>query len=338
MTSIINDDNCSNPVHSQSDQLFTDDCNHCGILPMYADDGQYLTSSNSRDRNQQRIEQVFWTVRDFLNANGLQVNESKTTLTEYMTHQKRAKIQGTPPELIIQELVKNRDGTETLEDILVTDKKITRMLGLNIQNNLLWDGHLTSGKKAVLPAVRRQIGMISRLAKNMSFKARLHLTNSLVLSRLSYMICMWGNTTPNYITRAQVVLNAAARVVTQKDKFTSQKTLMKECRWLNIRELTTYHSLTQLWKTVWWHIPGHLDARITTTDDHNTLLTANPRLLITRNGYRQQSIKNWNSLPAHLRTEMSISRFKKGVKNWLADLRNQTTQDDSQLITRPPDN
>ena len=65
--------------------------------------------------------------------------------------------------------------------------------------------------------------MISKLAKNMSFKARLQLTNSLVISRLSYMICIWGNTTPNYINRAQIVLNMAARVVTQKDKFTSQK-------------------------------------------------------------------------------------------------------------------
>ena len=304
---------------------------------MYADDGQFLTSSNNRNRNQEQIEHCFWTVRDFLNANGLQVNESKTTLTEFMTHQKRAKIHGIPPELTVQELVKNRDGTEKLEDNLITDKKVTRMLGLNIQNNLLWDGHLSSGKKAILPAVRRQIGMISRLASNMGFKARLHLTNSLVISRLSYMICIWGNTTPNYITRAQIVLNMAARVVTQKDKFTSQKTLMNECGWLNIRELTMYHSLTQLWKTVWWHIPGHLDDRISITDDNNTLMTSKPRLQITMNGYRQQSVKNWNLLPAQLRTEKNISRFKKGVKNWLAELRNQTTQDDSQLLTRPPD-
>ena len=337
MTSVINDDNCTNNVHAQSEQLFTRNCNNCGILPMYADDGQFLTSSNSRTKNQARIEHCFWTIRDFLNANGLQVNECKTTLSEIMTHQKRAKIQGVPPVLEVQELVKNNDGTETLEDKIITDKKVTRMLGLNIQNNLLWEGHLTSGKKAVLPGVRRQIGLISKLARNMSFKARLHLTNSLVISRLTYMICIWGNTTPNYITRAQVVLNAAARVVTQRDKFTSQKILMKECGWLTIRELTIYHSLTQLWKTVWWHIPGHLDDRITRTDD-NTLITANPRLQITLKGYRQQSVLNWNSLPIQLRTEKNITRFKKGIKNWLADLRIQTTLDDSQPSSRPPDN
>ena len=80
---------------------------------------------------------LFEINRDFLNANGLQVNESKTTLTEFMTHQKRAKIHGTPPELQVQELVMNRDGSETLEDKLITDKKVTRMLGLNIQKQPL---------------------------------------------------------------------------------------------------------------------------------------------------------------------------------------------------------
>ena len=203
MPTIIDDDNCPNPIHQQTESLFTDNCKTCGVLPMYANDGQYLISSNNRNWNQDIIENCFWTVRDFLNANRLQVNETKTTLTEFMTHQKRAKIHGIPPELTVQELVTDRTGQEKLEDNLITDKKITRMLGLNLQNNLMWDGHLSTGKKAVLPGARRQIGMLSKLACNMGFKARLHLMNSLVISRLTYMMCIWGNTTPNYIRRAQ---------------------------------------------------------------------------------------------------------------------------------------
>ena len=59
MTTLIDDDNCTNPVHSKTEQLFTSNCNNCGILPMYADDGQFLTSSNDRTKNQERIEQCF---------------------------------------------------------------------------------------------------------------------------------------------------------------------------------------------------------------------------------------------------------------------------------------
>ena len=48
---------------------------------MFADDGQFIYSSNDRNNNQEKIENSFWRIRDFLNANGLQVNEGKTSLT-----------------------------------------------------------------------------------------------------------------------------------------------------------------------------------------------------------------------------------------------------------------
>ena len=75
----VNEDrDCSNQVHSQTDRLFPPDCKLCGIFPMYADDGQYQISSNNRDQNQDKLERNFWEIRNYLNANGLNVNQSKT--------------------------------------------------------------------------------------------------------------------------------------------------------------------------------------------------------------------------------------------------------------------
>ena len=47
----------------------------------------YLVSSNSRGANQDKIDDSFFKIRDFLNTNGLMINEVKTHLTEYMTKQ-----------------------------------------------------------------------------------------------------------------------------------------------------------------------------------------------------------------------------------------------------------
>ena len=58
---------------------------------------------------------------DFLNSNGLEVNAGKTTLTEYMTHQKRSKLRGIPPELTVTELVRDR-----LVDSHITDSSYCR--------------------------------------------------------------------------------------------------------------------------------------------------------------------------------------------------------------------
>ena len=111
-----------------------------------------------------------------------------------MSHQKRAKTKGIPPDLTVRETVISRTGIVTSEqDKLVTDKPNCKMLGSDmLQNNQSWDAHLSSGSKAVLPAVRRQIGMLSRLRKHLTKKAMLLLVNSLALSKLSYTICPMG--------------------------------------------------------------------------------------------------------------------------------------------------
>ena len=52
------------------------------------------------------------------------------------------------------------------------------------------------------------------------------------------------------IMKAQRVLNTAARLVSGLHKRTKQTDLMRSCGWLNVRDLTEYHSLCQMFKTV----------------------------------------------------------------------------------------
>ena len=246
MTTLTEDDFCQNPVQRMRDKLFSRICLECGTLPVYTDDGQFIISSNNRDRNQDNLEKCFWRIRDWLNANGLKMNEAKTNLTEFMSHQKRAKARGIPPDLTVDKEIENRDWTIRLEDKMISDKTNCRLLGINIQNNLIWDAHLSSGKKAILPAVRRQLRMISTISRNMSRKVRLQLVNALALSKLTYMMCLWGNASTNHIKKAQVVLNSAARLVTGRKKTTRQRYLMEDCGWLAITEWTEYLALAQL--------------------------------------------------------------------------------------------
>ena len=103
-----------------------------------------------------------------------------------------------------------------------------------------------TGKKAILPAVRRQLGALQSLRHVLSSKAKLQLVNSLILSRLIYVISLWGNMTSNKKMKVQVVLNRAAQFILDKPKKTRQTELMSQCNWLNVNELTRYHSLLQL--------------------------------------------------------------------------------------------
>ena len=102
------------------------------MMTIYADDGVYARASNSRIYNQDRIDDTFWRIKNYLNANGLLINEGKTTITEFMTKQKRSQIPGIPPDITIQETI---DGK--LKDKLITDSSTCRILGGNIRNTFV---------------------------------------------------------------------------------------------------------------------------------------------------------------------------------------------------------
>ena len=74
-------------------------------------------------------------------------------LTEYMTRQKLSRTRGSPPILDVTEMKEDKDniGSFILEDKEITDSRHCRTLGMNLDGNLSWDGHLTTGKKSVLP-------------------------------------------------------------------------------------------------------------------------------------------------------------------------------------------
>ena len=125
------DDYCRNQAHQDRTQLFGQPCKDCGTMTLYEDDWVYIRASKSRNSNQDRIEDVFQRTKGYLNANGLNINDGKSSLTEFMTKQKRSKLTGIPPELTIQELINGRT-----EEKLITDTTTCRILG----SNLSWDG------------------------------------------------------------------------------------------------------------------------------------------------------------------------------------------------------
>ena len=131
---VLQDEKCTDPVHRVSThKLFTDHCQKCCQLPMYADDSQFVFSSNNRNTNQDKIDEIYIKIKKILSSNGLQVNDSKTHLTEFMTHQKRTKLGGIPPDLTMRELTVDKHGVLKLEDNLVSDSNFCRMLGINLK-------------------------------------------------------------------------------------------------------------------------------------------------------------------------------------------------------------
>ena len=123
-----------------------------------------------------------------------------------MVRQKRTRVPGIPPQLSIM------TSENTLK--IINTKDSCRLLGANLNADMNWKHHLELGEKPVLPGVRAQIGILKHISKFMPKKTRLLLANGLIISKILYLIPMWGGLPVTETRKIQVLLNKTARFVT----------------------------------------------------------------------------------------------------------------------------
>ena len=223
--------NCGDPEHrkNKSDKLFEYTCSKCGHTPAYADDSTHITRNTSREDNQQHLAESLSNIATFLESNRLTVNQAKTQLMETMVPQKRTRLPPNPPILAV--LDENGDVK-----ILQSEESI-RLLGINLSKNLNWTAHLSTGEKPLISTVKSKIGALNSIKKELPMSARLTLANGIILSRIQYMIPVWGGIPRSKIKQIQTLLNMTARFVTgwKKENICSQA---HGKMWLVLRQRT----------------------------------------------------------------------------------------------------
>ena len=305
---------CDGQSHLDRRTLFGDQCSDCGILTTYADDSTYTVTSRTRQTNQIHLIRSLDKLECFLNDNKLVINLSKTSVTECLVQQKKGRNPGTPPSLLVT--------GDTGEDEEVPDKGCTRILGANLQANMGWYKHLETGEKAILPQARKQLGMLKSKGKLIPMSSRLNLARGLVLSKLAYIMPLWGGGAPAHIRRAQVLMNATARWATGMPRKTKIPDLMDKTGWLTIVEQIKLSTLVQAWKLVHHRLPHRILNRMNITQDLK-IEVDNPRLQITAAGIRIRAAREWNQVPDELRYTLSIGSFKRQAKKMILLQRNR---------------
>ena len=114
-----------------------------------------------------------------------------------MINQKRSKLKGTAPTLDVKD---KNDEWKTLHS-----GKYVRLLGGNVSDNLCWTEHLEMGEKAILPRLRKQLGALNMLSRQLTRSSKLLLANGLLLNKISYTIQLWGAAPKSKLRKVQVI-------------------------------------------------------------------------------------------------------------------------------------
>ena len=162
------------------------------------------------------------------------------------------------------------------------------------------------------------MGMLRHIGNNIPYRRRNNLVRGLIHSRLAYLLPLWGGASDSLLSKAQIVLNVAARWTTGLNKRTKVSDLMTATGWLNIKEQVRLATAINTWKVINYSKPQRLRDRYEITEQ-KLIEIQGPRLKFSNTCYRWRAAADWNHLSQDLRNETSIGAFKRRMRRLVLD-------------------
>ena len=291
-------------------------CRECGGLTAFVDDSTYQASAATPEELSDKLTKKYRKLASYMGDTGLVINDEKTHLIVMGGNKSSKK----------HDMVKVETGTVTIKPV-----SSEKLLGLQIHESLKFSEHCRDNVNSLFKKIIPRMNALKKLSVNASFKTRLMVANATIMSTMVYMIPVWGGTEESIIRAAQVIQNRAARIVTKLSWFTPQRILLQQTNWLSIRQLISYHTLIQVWRTRINQKPRYMfeklhrefnhRTRAATTGVHETegfLQVPVTLKAISRKGIMVRGPTMWNQLPIKLRTfKGSLQSFKKELRTWI---------------------
>ena len=217
----------------------------------------------------------------------------------------------------------------TENNISIRTSNCENLLGGVIAQNLKWAQHILLHKKSLVKQLGFRLAALKKICQFANFQERKMIANGLFMSKLLYLIPLWGGCEEYLIRALQVTQNKAARFVAKRGPFKSTKVLLKECGWLSVSQLEFYHSVILLFKAKRSQNPAYIfdmtvnaenvryGARSSQVGKLRVVGRKLPQCSLNENSFRWRSTRYWNKLPLELRKMDNLVKFKKSLKTWV---------------------
>ena len=311
---VVHEESCPRRADGQS--VFSILCSECGGMCCYADDSTYTVTGKTAEELTEKLSRKYNVVADFLTDNKLKVNDDKTHLLVMTTRQKRRFI----------DTSRTRIHTPSAN---ITPSSSERLLGAEVHQDMKWASHILTGHDSLVKSLIRRTSALKKIQNIASFQTRKMIGTGIFMSKLIYLMPLWGGCEDYLVKALQVVQNKAARSITRLSIYTPTKMLLKTCQWISVRQLLVYHSLVMLQKTLKIKLPAYLDSRITLGGPfpYRTRHAANCTIRqipgnkkdLYRQGWCWRSIEVYNTLPDHIRLEEKLPSFKTKLRSWVEE-------------------
>lgn len=167
---------------------------------------------------------------------------------------------------------------------------------------------------------------LRKLAPLLSFSTLRRVVSALILSRLDYGNSLYIGLPATLLSRLQIIMNDAARLIFKVPRCTHATPLLRQLHWLPIKQRIKFKGLCIAHKAIYGQVPSYIKERLANYTPGRVLhsseasLLSCPRFNRATMGGRAFSVTIphlWNSLPVHLRKEQALLPFRKQIKTVL---------------------
>ena len=222
----------------------------CGDMVGYVDDGAYSYAHFDPTTLSEVLTRKFNLLEEWINGNKLVINSDKTHLMVLGPK----KISNKRNEVYIQ-----------AGPYIIKPTESEKLLGGHLHQTMQWNHHIRDHSKSIVKQLTTRINGLKRIAKNATFKTRLLVANGAVMSKLVYLISVWGGAQQYLLKVLQVQQLTAARAVCGfYSRFWSKRKLLDRVGWLSVRQLIFFHTVLQAHKIIISGKPASLHESIST--------------------------------------------------------------------------
>ena len=309
------------PQEDPQDHSYNKNCLKCGTICCFADDSSYSISGHDSEEISGKLAEKYKQISEYMGSHELKLNSGKTHLLLVRSDAARKAKPDFPVSL------------NTLVEV-ISPSKSEKILGGIISQNLKFTEHIQNHEDSMLKVLNNRINALKKVSHSASFKSRKMIANGIIISRLLYLIPLWSGCEGYLLNSLQIVQNKAARLVTKCGKRTPIKSLLTQCGWFSVAQLSVFHSLVLVFKVLETKSPQYLYDKLSGTQEEmhyrtryirGQLDSQNIKLGpdstaegdMAKRSFKYRASVQWNSLPLNIREARNLKDFKFKLRKWV---------------------
>ena len=278
---------------------------------LYADDTTIYDIQYDKQVLENNLQRSLVLLQQWCKENGMIINTDKTKVMFITSQQKRCYLNDASFHLKCNNI-----------DLKLT--KGDKILGANINENLIWDSHY----KFIVKKVSTHLWLLSQISSYLSVKDRLLFYNVYIRPHFDYCSIIWGSSTSSNTDKITKLQRRACKLIL-RNEYSSLEEAQNCLNMLSFSESVFLQKAKVMYKVSNDRAPEYLTDlfKMRESNSNSTLnlrsvrnkhfLIPKPKINLFKNSLSYSIALVWNSIPLDIKNSMTLNSIVQNFTCWL---------------------